>query len=136
MQPVSLTCGTAARASEVFFFVIIPPKYTCGGLTTGAAAPYTATVKQVGKYMVQDTPLPPDVSTRAGNLKGIYGSLIAEHLNWKNLTTKVKGKTVGYNSQWAAQARPGRGRFSSRRRATTGRRASRSLAGSEQVLIS
>jgi hypothetical protein len=93
------------QGKQIFFFVIIPPKYTCGGLTTGAAAPYTATIKQVGKFMLQDTPLPPDVSTKAGNLKGVYGSLIAERLTWKNLTTKVKGKTVGYNQSTACQGK-------------------------------
>jgi hypothetical protein len=78
------------------FFVIIPPKYTCGSLGTGASAPFPATIKQSGKNMVIDTPLPPDVSTKAGNLTGVYASLISESVTWGKLTTKVKGKTVSY----------------------------------------
>lgn len=87
----------------VFFFVIIPPKYTCATLQTGASAPYIGHVKQVGKNLVIDVPLPPDVSTKAGNLTGVYGSLVKEVLTYKKLTTKVKGKTVGFQSSVACK---------------------------------
>jgi hypothetical protein len=80
----------------VYFFKIIPPNYTCATLQNGASAPYIGHISQQGKNMVQDVPLPPDVSTQAGNLSGVYGSLIKEKLTWSKLTTKVKGKTVGY----------------------------------------
>jgi hypothetical protein len=79
-----------------FFFNIIPPKYTCATLKTGASAPYPGFVKQVGKNLVTDVPLPPDVSTSAGGLQGVYGSLILENLKWAKLSKKVKGKTVGF----------------------------------------
>jgi hypothetical protein len=87
----------------VFFFVIIPPKYTCATLQTGASAPYIGHVKQVGNNLVTDVPLPPDVSTKAGNLTGVYGSLIKEALTFKKVTTKVKGKTVGYNESFGCK---------------------------------
>ena len=67
----------------VFFFVTIPG-HACGGLKTGAAAPWVGTVKQVGKNLVLDSPLPPDVSTKAGGLAGVYGSLVTETLTWKS----------------------------------------------------
>ena len=58
------------KGKLVFFFVIIPPKYTCATLKTGASAPYSGTVTQQGKNLVIDVPLPPDVSTSAGGLNG------------------------------------------------------------------
>lgn len=92
------------KGKLVFFFVIIPPKYTCATLQTGAAAPYVGTVKQVGNNLVTDVPLPPDVSTKAGGLTGVYGSLINEALTFKKLTKKVKGKTVGYQESFACKS--------------------------------
>jgi hypothetical protein len=76
------------KGKLVFFFVIIPPNNTCATLHTGASAPYDGTVKQVGKNLVTDVPLPPDVSTKAGNIQGAYGSLILEKLNWSKLVRK------------------------------------------------
>ena len=49
-----------------------------------------------GGYAVETVPLPPDISTNAGNT-GLYGSLINEVLTYSNLKTKAHGKTVGYN---------------------------------------
>jgi hypothetical protein len=86
----------AGQGKLTFFFVIIPPKYICATLSTGASAPYPGTLTQSGKNMVMNVPLPPDVSTAAGGLTGVYASLISEDLSWKKQTTKVKGKTVGY----------------------------------------
>jgi hypothetical protein len=88
----------------VFFFVIQPPKYTCGSLKTGASAPYFGKVSQKGKSLVVDVVLPPDVSTKAGNLAGVYGSLIHEKLKWANLTAKVKGKTVGLRESFGCKS--------------------------------
>jgi hypothetical protein len=87
-----------------FFFVIQPPKYTCATLTTGASAPYKGTYKVVGPNFVQDTPLPPDVSTRAGNLQGVYGSLIHEDLTYRPTTKTVSGKTVVSQASVACKA--------------------------------
>jgi hypothetical protein len=80
----------------VFFFNIIPPKYTCGTLKTGASAPYFGHVSQQGKNLVLDVVLPPDVSTEAGGLAGVYGSLIHEQLTWSKITKTIKGKSVGF----------------------------------------
>lgn len=80
----------------VYFFKVVPPNYTCLTLTTGASAPWTGTTSTQGKYSVQNIPLPPDISTKAGNLSGIYGSLITETVTWKKLTTKKNGKTVSF----------------------------------------
>ena len=55
-------------------------------------APYPGTVKQQGKYLVIDVPLPPDVSTRVAYQPNFYGSLIHETLAWNKLTTKVKAR--------------------------------------------
>jgi hypothetical protein len=79
-----------------YFFVVFG-KYQCAGLHTGASAPYPGIVSQQGKYLVQDVPLPPDISTNAGGI-GLYAALIHESLTFKNLTTKVHGKTVGFQS--------------------------------------
>jgi hypothetical protein len=89
----------------VYFFSVTPqaPGHACVTLKTGAAAPYFGKVTQQGKNLVQDVPLPPDVSTEAGGLKGAYGSLIFETLKWRKLTTKVHGKTVGFQSSVACK---------------------------------
>ncbi len=85
------------QGKVTFFFVIIPTKgYTCGSLSTGSSAPYFGVASQQGKNMVLDVKLPPDISTQAGGLTGVYGALTKEVLKWNKLTTRVKGKTVGY----------------------------------------
>jgi hypothetical protein len=87
-----------AGAGRVTFFLYTDPTHglTCGGLTTGAAAPYPATAQRRGKFLLIDTPLPPDVSTKAGNLAGVYSAIINETIKFNRLTTRVRGKTVGY----------------------------------------
>jgi hypothetical protein len=80
----------------VFFFVDIPG-HLCGSLQTGSTNAYDGTIKQVGNSIVQDTPLPPDVSTMVAGLT-VYGSLIHYTLNWSKATMKVKGKTVAFVS--------------------------------------
>jgi len=81
----------------VYFFRTTPTpgsKYYCASVPTGATPPYDGTVKESGKNMVLDTPLPPYVST---NVTGIfYGSLVDENLVGVKETAKVKGKTVGF----------------------------------------
>jgi hypothetical protein len=94
-----LSVYNGGKGLMVYFFSVTPqaPGHVCVGLKTGAAAPYFGRVKQVGKSLVQDVVLPPDVSTMAGGLPA-YGSLIAETLQWRKLTTNVHGKTVGFQS--------------------------------------
>jgi hypothetical protein len=84
-----------AGGGKLNFFFVISGSHQCGGLQTGSTAPYTGTLVQHGNTLVQNTPLPPDVSTDAGNI-GAYGSLTLESLKWLKLTTKVNGKTVPF----------------------------------------
>lgn len=91
-QPI-LDVWNAGHGKLNFFFVISGAAHQCGGLQTGATAPWTGTVSQHGSTLIQDTPEPPDVSTSAGNLPGTYGSLTNEVLKWFKITAKVKGKT-------------------------------------------
>jgi hypothetical protein len=105
LGPTTLTGGTPCApllhvwnggGGKVVFFFVIGPGHLCGALTTGAAAPYVGTLKQAGSTLIQDTPLPPDVSTSAGNLPGTYGSLEVETLKWLNISAKVKGKKIPF----------------------------------------
>jgi hypothetical protein len=122
----------SGQGKVTFFFVIIPPKYICATLMTGASAPYSGTVKNVGKNLVLDVPLPPDISTQAGNLKGVYASLIHYTLKFSKLTKKVHGKTVGYLSSVACKS--GKRPWSQRFTATsyTGSSATQTLSGASK----
>jgi hypothetical protein len=70
-----------------FFFTATSPTQ-CAGLTTGRTAPYEGTVKQSGKNLVIDVPLPPDVSTMVAGTANFYGSLINETLAFKKASYK------------------------------------------------
>ena len=61
----------------------------CGGLTTGATAPYDGHVSYSGGWAIVNTPLPPDISTKVANQPGLYGSLITESLTFAK---KAAGK--------------------------------------------
>jgi hypothetical protein len=84
-----------AGGGKLTNFFKIPAGHQCAGLTTGSVAPWTGTLKQSGTTLILDTPLPPPVSTNAGNL-GLYSSLLAETITYPKLTAKVSGKTVPY----------------------------------------
>ena len=92
----------------VFFFVSgpfspNPAKYQCAGTTTGTSAPpYDGTMSYKNGFAVTDIPLPAYVSTHAGNLP-VYASLIRLDVNFKKLTKRVKGKTVGYQQSVACK---------------------------------
>jgi hypothetical protein len=79
----------------VFFFVDQAPDHSCGPILTGGVGPFVGTVKQVGKNLVQNTPIPSSVSFP---ITGVEGSLTSETLHYLKVTKKVKGKTVAYNS--------------------------------------
>jgi len=85
-----------AGANKVVFFFTAKSATQCGGLQTGATAPFYGFVSYHGKNMVLDVPQPQDISVKVANLTGVYSSLILEKLTWRKLTTKVKGKTVGF----------------------------------------
>ncbi|MGH2862705.1 MAG: hypothetical protein ACRDLT_14555 [Solirubrobacteraceae bacterium] len=76
-----------------YFFTTTPAR--CDGLQTGAAAAWTGTVSQAGKYLVTNTPEPPDVSYNAGNV-GLFGSLVSEVVKFKKATVKHAGKTLPF----------------------------------------
>ncbi|MGO9752091.1 MAG: hypothetical protein ACLP22_11400, partial [Solirubrobacteraceae bacterium] len=81
------------KVAEFFVTTLTPgSKYYCSGVKTGSAPPYVATIKQSGKYLIQNTPLPPPVSTDV--IGAYYGSLVLENLTWLKTTVKVNGKPV------------------------------------------
>jgi hypothetical protein len=84
----------------VFFFIDQAPNHTCGPILTGAVGPFVGTAKQVGKNLVQNTPIPASVSFP---LSGVEGSLTSETLHWLKVTRKVHGKTVAYNASVACK---------------------------------
>jgi hypothetical protein len=97
--PNQLSCDpmlhvwNGGQGKLVFFFVTSASHECAGGaIQTGTVGPYPGTVKNVGKNLVMDTPIPAYVSFP---LAGVEGSLTSETLTWKHLTAKLKnGKTV------------------------------------------
>jgi hypothetical protein len=81
-----------------WYFFYTKSASDCAGLTTGSTAPYPGTVKQSGKYLDTNVPLPPDVSTAVANHQHFYGSLIQEQLLFSKLTKTVAGKKIGLTS--------------------------------------
>lgn len=88
-------------SGKQWYFFSTKAQTDCPGLSTGATAAYEGFVKQQGKYLDTNVPLPPDISTKVANVNNFYGSLIHEVLTWYNLKTKVHGKTVGITSSVA-----------------------------------
>jgi hypothetical protein len=84
----------------VFFFVDQAPDHSCGPILTGGVGPFVGTAKQVGKNLVQNTPIP---STVSFPLSGVEGSLTSETLHYLKVTRKVNGKTVAYNTSVACK---------------------------------
>jgi hypothetical protein len=84
----------AGQGKLVYFFVPKAPNNLCldGRIPLGAVGPFPGTLKTVGKTLVMDTPIPSYVSFPTL----LEGSLTSETLAWKNLSTKVNGKTVNY----------------------------------------
>ncbi|MGH2870910.1 MAG: hypothetical protein ACRDL5_00400 [Solirubrobacteraceae bacterium] len=76
---------------KLTFFFVDQGSHQCIGLHTGQVGPYPATLKQQGKYMLLDVPIPTYVDFPVA---GVAGSLMTEHLVWRKATTKVHGKTV------------------------------------------
>jgi len=76
-----------------FFFTTSPDQ--CDGLTTGAAAAWTGTVREAGRTFVTDVPEPADVSYDAGNI-GLFGSLETETLTFKKLTVRHAGRVIPF----------------------------------------
>lgn len=70
--------------TQVFYFWTQSAN-DCGGLTTGATAPYDGHISYSHGNAVINVPLPPDISTKVANQPGLYGSLIAERLVFHKL---------------------------------------------------
>jgi hypothetical protein len=86
-----------------FFFTAVGDQ--CGALRTGSTQPYPGFIKQSGKNLVIDVPLPPFVSTKVANTTGLLGSLIKEVLTFPKKTATVKGKTVAFLSSVACKGK-------------------------------
>ncbi|MGA2926653.1 MAG: hypothetical protein ABSG43_11785 [Solirubrobacteraceae bacterium] len=90
----------AGQGKVVYFFISPASAHLCGPITTGLVGPYPGTLKQQGKNLVLNTPVPSYVSFPE---PGFEGSLEGEHLVWPKLTTKVAGKTVAYAASVACK---------------------------------
>jgi hypothetical protein len=82
------------KSTQVFFFTT-DATHQCAGLVTGETAPYDGQISRHGLNWTLNVPLPQDISTQVANQPGLYGSLVAETLNYYRTTT-VKGKTLHY----------------------------------------
>ena len=88
--------------TQVFFFTT-DAQHQCGGLPTGATAPYDGHISYKGKTLVVDVPLPPTVSTKVANIPNEYGSLIGETLTFPIASKDAKGKTLHYSNAVACK---------------------------------
>jgi hypothetical protein len=89
-----------AGQGKVVFFFVVTGSHTCGPIQTGGVTPFAATVKNVGKNLVLNTPIPNGVSFP---ITGVEGSLTSETLHYLKLSKTVKGKTVMYQSSTACK---------------------------------
>ena len=62
---------------QVFYFYTKSAS-DCGGLVTGATAPWNARISYSGATAIINNPLPADIGTKVANQPGLYSSLIAE----------------------------------------------------------
>lgn len=74
------------------YFFVDTLTHLCGPLKTGSVGPYPGSMKQVGKNLVVDTPIPSFVNRPLGG--ALAGSLETEHLVWAKSSKTSKGKTV------------------------------------------
>jgi hypothetical protein len=88
--------------TQVFYF-FTKSATDCGGLTTGATAPYDGHISYSGGNAVINVPLPPDISTKVANQPGLYSSLIFEALNFGK---KVAGKVYMAGTKCKGSSRP------------------------------
>ena len=75
------------------FFFVVTGSHTCGPIQTGTIAPFAGTVKNVGKNLVLNTPIPAAVSFP---ITGVEGSLTGETLHYLKVSKTVNGKAVVY----------------------------------------
>jgi hypothetical protein len=85
----NLDVWNAGSGKLAFFFVDAPGHLCAGGaITTGAVGAYPATIKQSGKNLVVDVPIPKYINEPVG----LSGSLESEHLKWFSTAKTTKGK--------------------------------------------
>ncbi|MHB1570975.1 MAG: hypothetical protein ACYC0H_17475 [Solirubrobacteraceae bacterium] len=91
---------------KLTFFFVDSGAHQClnGALQTGQVGPYPATVKQQGKYMVVDVPIPSFVDFPLGP-GALAGSLETEHLVWGK-GAKVHGKPLFASVACTGKTRP------------------------------
>jgi hypothetical protein len=82
-------------STQVFYFWTKSAN-DCGGLTTGATAPYDGHISYSGGNAIINVPLPPDISTKVANQPNLWGSLIHEAVNFGK---KVAGKPYMVNTK-------------------------------------
>ncbi|HUZ28428.1 MAG TPA: hypothetical protein VMU90_04250 [Solirubrobacteraceae bacterium] len=80
--------------TQVFYFWT-KSATDCGGLTTGATAPYDGHISYSGGNAIINVPLPPDISTKVANQPGLYGSLVAQTINYAK---SASGKSYMVNN--------------------------------------
>lgn len=103
-------------SKQVFYFYTVHSA-DCGGLTTGQTAPYDGHISYSGANAVINVPLPPDISTAVAGHQGLYGSLIAETLNYPK---KVAGKAYMVGIGCKAGKRPWSIQFTAHNYASSG----------------
>ena len=87
---------------QVFYFYTKSAN-DCGGLTTGATAPFDGTISYHGRNAVINVPQPPDISTKVANQSGLYSSLIGETVGFAK---SVAGKTYMQGTACKGGKRP------------------------------
>lgn len=81
-----------AGQGKLVFFLYGTPN-TCGGIMTGAVAPFMATLKNHSGSLTLDVPIPHAVLFP---IIGLQGSLVTESISFAKRITKVDGKTVAF----------------------------------------
>jgi hypothetical protein len=90
-----------AGQGKVVFFFVVTGSHTCGPIQTGSITPFAGAVKNVGKNLVLNTPLPAAVSFP---ITGVEGSLTGLTLHYLKLSKTVNGKTVMYQASTACKS--------------------------------
>ncbi len=90
-----------AGQGKVVFFFVVTATHTCGPIQTGGVTPFAGAVKNVGKNLVLNTPIPNGVSFP---ITGVEGSLTGETLHYLKVSKTVNGKSVVYQGSTACKS--------------------------------
>jgi hypothetical protein len=96
-DPSAFQCDPELHAwnsgsGHLTFFFVDTAAHACGPLMTGSTPPFTATVKQKGKNLVIDLPIPASITRPLGG--SLAGSLETQTVTYLKLSHKAKGKTL------------------------------------------